>query len=276
MKLLLGSVKFGAAANWSDPEYWEADPKDEDALILKKGKRPSDAIAQLHRYAAPKHGYEGIESAKLDCVEIIEVGRWLAELDVTGREAFDEKYGSPGGEFRLAAPGSTGIQGRALATRIGGKYDGSYNPGDKPTTGRMKLTTATEEKLVSLEAYLETLPIGSRVMWRNFDMAFLDDHDFKNENTVKVGPDVYAAHPFGSFALQEVARQVGQGGYADVEQLREEIRGRGQAPQKSEEDQKQQAEDERAVKYYKGIESLEAYIAKFVRIVEIETFESQV
>jgi hypothetical protein len=209
-------------------------------------------------------------------VEIIEVGRWLAELDVTGRAAFDEKYGSPGGEFRLAAPGSTGIRERTLAIRTGGESDGSYNCGDKPTTGRMMLKTATEQKIVILATYLETLPIGSRVMWRNFDTAFPHDHDFKNENTVKIGPDVYAAHPFGDFPLQEVATQVGRGGYDDMKDLLEEIRRRGQTPQKDEEDQEQQAEDKRAVKYYNGIESREAYIAKFVRIVEIETFESQV
>jgi hypothetical protein len=274
MKMLLASVRFGAAAHWYDHEFWERDTDDEDALILKPDKRPSDAIAQLHEYSAPKEGYEGVESAKLDCVEIIEVGRWLAEMDVAGREAFDRKYGPEG--LRLAAPGSTGIRGTSLATRIGGVSDGSYNPGDAPMSGRMMLKTETEQKLVDLETFLESLPTGGRVMWRNFDKAFHDEHDFKNENTVKIGPDLYAAHPFGTFSLEDVATQVGQGGYEDMQQLLNESAEPEHEPSDDEKAQRRRAKSEKATKYYKGINSLGDYIAKFVRIVEIETFESQV
>jgi hypothetical protein len=269
IRMLLGKVRFGAAVNFYNPEFWETGEQP-DALYLRPGHTPSEAIAQLHSHKGTVPGVEGEESAKLDCVEIIEVARWLAELDVSGREGFDKKYG--GQEFKLAAPGSTGIEQEHLGVRVGQQSDGEFKSSGGPIDGRFAVTAnGTPKMMMKLPADLAKLPVGSRIMWRNFDKAFPSDHDFKNENTIKLGDDTYAAHPFGIFNLAGVAKQIALGGFEDIQELRTSL-AEAEKQAKSGSAPEDLAQLHKDAAYYDGIDTIDEYIERFVRIVEVEAF----
>lgn len=306
IRMLLATVRFGAAAELFNTAYWEKRPGEPDNLYLREGRTPTDAIEQLHKYSEPAAVSGERETAKLDCVEIIEVARWLAEIDVVGQKLFNQKYG--GGTFVLAAPGSTGVTGATLAVRAVGVFDSEYRQGSHPTRGEFEFTSGPRTgEHVELAEYLATLPVGSRVMWRNFDEAFDDNHDFKNENTIKLAADSYAAHPFGIFSLADVARHVGMGGYEDVQALRNDLRNLrkdllatrerlvaaesrlAESEREGSETEKIKAQVEKIKKKlkkigkewkeckddcgdYADIRNLGQYVMEFVRIVEIETF----
>lgn len=324
---LIGTTVFGAAVDCFDATRWRRSTSKarSDALILLAGT-PSDAIDGLFTYSEERENQEGREKAALDCVEIIEVCRWLAERDVIGVAAFDRKYG--GARFTLAAPGSTGVVSLILAVRSGGGNggDSDYFDAGGPLTGTMNLTDGT---VVNLAAYLEALPIGSRVMWRTFDRYVHREDDFKNENTVKLGDDLYGAHPLGVWSLTQMGAKFAEAHFESsrdrVTQARDEIAdaekelivlrealppagpegkvsgslpvvvdgptaavirdsflkdegGPGATVTVSELAQavtkrKKQISDSTAVlEYYADIANVEAYIAKFVRVVEAETF----
>jgi hypothetical protein len=279
---LMATIRFGAAADLYNEEHWEKPEPKSESLHLKTGKSPSEAIEQLVTYKAQLKHYVGLESAKLDCVEIIEVARWFAELDVIGKEAFDKKYG--GELFALAAPGSTGVHGTSLATRVGGRDDGEYNSAGGPVSGKMKLAVqGSVPSLVDLATCLASAPVGSRVMWRNFDPNVPHDDDFKNENTLKIGADRYAAHPLGIFGLAEMAAKVGTGGYTDMVQLvkettealdtaTKELATVGDDKAREDRLAKRVRRCQRTLKRYKGIDDLASYVDRFIRLVEIETF----
>jgi hypothetical protein len=288
MQELMGSVRFGAAADCFDPAYWRRPDDTSDALALINGKSAAAGATALTTYRVQRPNQVGLETAKLDCVEMIEVARWLAELDVVGIEAFDKKYRNSG--FKLDAPGSTGVVGTSLAERDGKEGDDEYDKDGTPLTGTFTFTEGTGEgTVVDLTKHLATLPVGSRVMWRNFDPNVDADDDFKNENTLKIGQDRYAAHPIGAFTLAAMAAKVAVGGYDDMlEAVKEAERKLAKvANQKrklqdpaGKDKQRAASLDRRISRYreklatYAGINNQTDYIDRFIRIVETETFQN--
>lgn len=308
---LMQQVRFGAAAECFDPEYWERPKPRSDHLHLREGKSASKAINQLLEYSEMRKDVEGAEHAKLDCVEIIEVARWIAQRQVIGVEAFDALYS--GRPFQLAAPGSTGVTGLLLGERIGEEGDGDRDYFDTggQMTGTMLISSDDEgEGIVSLATHLAELPVGSRVMWRNFDPRVPRYDDFKNENTLKIGADLYAAHPLGIFTLAEMSQKVAKGHYEDmVEFVEQTTESLAKARQKLKAAKETVARNEKAkaaegdgsgpeddggepdpavlkverlaariqslqadLARYEGIDSLAAYVTRFIRVVETETF----
>jgi hypothetical protein len=287
MPELMVRVRFGAAKDLFDPGYWRRSTEEgeEDTLILLPGRSPSAAIDRLLEHSAQPPGYVGPETAKLDCVEIIEVSRWIALRDVIGAEAFDRVYG--GGHFELAAPGSTGIQGAVLAVRRGNSTDREYATDGTPMTGTFTYLEGGAGT-VDLPELLGSLPVGSRVMWRNFDPAVPSADDFKNENTIKLTGGRYAAHPFGVFRIEELPDVLAAAAFDDMQRAvaeataelavaRAELakiepgpdRNAGKAASRL---RKYIHRRERLLNAYAGIGSRADYIAWFIRIVEVETF----
>jgi hypothetical protein len=62
MRMLLATVKFGAAADRYDEEFWDKRPSEPDSLFLRAGRSPAEAIAKLHPYATTVPGYVGTET----------------------------------------------------------------------------------------------------------------------------------------------------------------------------------------------------------------------
>jgi len=190
MLKILREANFGYAAeseravierNWNT----EPDPEDSDyeLLVLKPGIKPSDAVTLL---------FNNLQDWAMDCAESIQAARWHAELQVIGDEAFDQKYG--GSRFVLKQHDSTGSAAAVLYERVD-------NTGRYSIIETFKIRNDKHDRYDAVsrdeDELLRRAPVGSRVMWRDFNPRVGDDNDYKNENTVKLGNNYYAAHPLG-------------------------------------------------------------------------------
>jgi len=119
-------------------------------------------------------------------------------LKTEGPEEFNRKAGQI---FKLSYHKSSGLRGRMMYTR---------NSRKEPFTRVEGLTNRKERTSIHLstpeeeDRFLATeVPIGSRVMWSDGNPQSRGE-DFENENTIKIGPNRYAAHPFGTHSSDEI------------------------------------------------------------------------
>jgi hypothetical protein len=160
---------------------------------LKSGVMPHVAIKAV---------FERGDKWAMDCIDYVVAARLYAECIAKGDIEFDRKYLDLGGyvnpqPMKMAqhdTPGLTG-QGMWQRDRQGGEFrlEGEG-------TGQAPQSFADEDEL------LATLPVGTRVMWTSsFEEG---DPDMENENTIKLGPDLYAAHPFGPSSAARIRRKL--------------------------------------------------------------------
>ncbi|RYZ15715.1 MAG: hypothetical protein EOO70_06170 [Myxococcaceae bacterium] len=181
-------------------------PRGYNKTYWKTGKdRDGDEILILHFGTPAAAVLDILNSPKkwtLDCIEFIQVLRWCAQYHALGQEAFNKLGGI--NSFKLSYHETTGLRGRQLYLRSRKRdafdcVDAMTNR--KTPSGVILSTTAQEDE------FLKSVPIGSRVMWSDShpDAA---DTDFENENTLKIGPDEYVAHPFGILSAQELREEM--------------------------------------------------------------------
>jgi hypothetical protein len=164
----------------------------EFVYTLKPGKRPSEAINAL---------FDRSEVWALDCIDYLVAARLFAECRAFGADAFDAKYMQLGDTLsrepmRMDQHSTPGLrtdrlwesEGKGKEFEEGSQPDDGDDEPAKPT-GTV-ISTVQEE-----DAFLATLPAGTRVMWTNA-RADADD-DWANENTLKIGDDQFIAHPHG-------------------------------------------------------------------------------
>jgi hypothetical protein len=179
----LKGVNFGGSVNESlyDKRYWdrvdeEIDGVDVAVLELKDDKKLSDAVKAL---------FAKLSKWSVDCAEFGQVARWYALLHTYGADYLDafRTQSSTGPVIQLRPHASTGIQGLVQFRRD--------RPGDP-----MRSSVDDEPVKETVDELLEAAPVGSAVAWTNLNAKPGDP--FRNENTTKLGPDLYAAHGFGS------------------------------------------------------------------------------
>lgn len=175
-----------------DKRYWKYNHKKE-TFTLKEGKAPSSAIASPF-----------LQSGKwdLDCAEYTVFCRYYALLKTLGVPEFDKAFQDKA--IVIDSTEGTGLKSPLFLDRdskeeafviessVGGKYQSSLAP----------KTPQEEDRL------LANVPIGWRVMWT--DLKAHKDDDFKNENALKVGNDLYAAHPFGIMTAQALRESIAE------------------------------------------------------------------
>jgi hypothetical protein len=175
-------IGFARAENW-DPEkgddwfdhsFWKKkdDPEFQYKLVLLDGKSPAAAIDALFGHQERWH---------VDCSQFVQVAHLFALRHALGAEEFDHRQ-KAAGAVELKQQGSTGVR-RALLFR-------RTSP-NKP----MRRSADEQEEPKSVEQLLDEAPAGSRVMWTNLDPD-ANGTPFKNENTLKLGIDSFAAHGF--------------------------------------------------------------------------------
>lgn len=172
---LLNGVRFGRADSDErfDANFWykNADNVYGLKLVLKAGKRPSDAIDALFAH---------LDIWSVDCAEFIQVAEWYAMRHAYGAEEFNRRV--QGLSFDLRPHESTGIGQKEMYSR--------GNPTDMMTrSSDRKPESKTIDQLVA------DAPFGSRVMWTNLKAP--TSSAFRNENCIKLGDDRFAAHGFG-------------------------------------------------------------------------------
>jgi peptidoglycan hydrolase-like protein with peptidoglycan-binding domain len=189
---LLNGVRFGRADSDEhfDTNFWNkaVDPDFGLKLVLKAGKRPSDAIDALFAH---------LDIWSVDCAEFIQVAEWYALRHAQGAEDFNDRV--KGLSFDLRPHGSTGINQKEMYFR------------DKPSDTMLRASDHKPEPK-AVDQLVADAPFGSRVTWTNLKAPI--SSAFHNENTIKIGDDLFAAHGFGgsrnTFSRSEIEVKLAQ------------------------------------------------------------------
>jgi hypothetical protein len=138
----------------------------------------------------------------LDCAEYTVFCRYYALFKTLTTEGFDKAFQRK--RLVIDSTEGTGLTSPFFFDRDS-KNDGFViedNQGDTRPTSLAPKTAQEEDRL------LANMPVGWRVMWT--DAKAHEDDDFKNENALKVGPDLYAAHPFGVMTAQALREAIAE------------------------------------------------------------------
>ncbi|MDX6679162.1 MAG: hypothetical protein QOE31_3214 [Solirubrobacteraceae bacterium] len=193
---------------YENPRKWSEIASRSDEIDLEYtlvgGVSPSLAIREIARHP---------ERWAMDCIDYVIAARLYAECRAAGDEWFDAKYSSLGKELepapmRMAQHGTPGITSGAFWEREG---QGDEFESDKEP----KRTGAAPRNAVEEDVLLASVPIGARVMWTTDNPKAHDD--MGNENTIKIGPDLYAAHPLGRLSGYKVRKALAVGDDKDAD-----------------------------------------------------------
>jgi hypothetical protein len=157
---------------------WEYDETYSRRLRVKDGKRPSDAMDAM---------FDDLGSWRVDCDHLIQIAHLWAM-----RNTFPDQFDTQAPTIELRPRGSTGLKTRA--------HYGRNGPGDawfvaeplKPGEAWLKLTPQAVGK--TTEQLVDEAPVGSRVRLTNLKANTSDA--FRHENSLKLGPDRFAAAGF--------------------------------------------------------------------------------
>jgi len=173
-----------------DKHYWTYNRK-EETFTLKKGKSAAKGIASP--FLKP-------ELWDLDCAEYTVFSRYYALFKTLTPDEFDKAFQDK--TLVIDSTSGTGLKSLFFLDRD--SKDESFvienSEGKKYPTSLAPKTAKQEDSLLS------NVPIGWRVMWT--DALAGEDEDFKNENALKVGADLYAAHPFGVMSAQALRESI--------------------------------------------------------------------
>jgi hypothetical protein len=210
MRLLLGSdnggdgggVRFGDLAtnvrqNKQIQQIWKLVQTDEDdeeeyQLELQPGTSPTQAtdaiFANLNDYA-------------FDCAEAIPVAWWYAMRHVDA-QAFNQLANHA--TFILSAHDSTGLQQAGLYSRT--DDEGYYDQ-----NAILTLVDPVEKEPPTIAgdglAFIDAAPVGTRIVL-TCTLKSVEDTDYENENVLKIGPALYAAHPLGLGSLDLIITEL--------------------------------------------------------------------
>jgi hypothetical protein len=174
-----------------DEDFW-VKPEGECKLVVRRDRNPADAVEAM---------FDSNRKEKwvLDCGQFVQLAHFYALLHTEGKEALNAQMGS---DFELKGLASRGLKTRTLwvwqdrnakmreaeisASGSGAAFDKSRDP---------ILRKDGQEKAV--KEVLAAAPFGSRVVFTNGFQFGIGAHtgNFRNENTMKVGDDAFAAHP---------------------------------------------------------------------------------
>jgi hypothetical protein len=172
-----GSAVGEAAGDRYDLDSWEEVPEKDGSqramLRLKAGVAPSAAVDEL---------FDESEHWAFDCAEFVQAAHLFARRHTVPAEAFDrasrERHGGAM-TMLLRSQYSTGlVQARGYQRDAADEAMTRFPEGVPEAKG--------------IDALLAEAPVGSRIVWRNRRAG--RDTDFFNENALKLGQDLYAAH----------------------------------------------------------------------------------
>jgi hypothetical protein len=174
-----------------DEDFWVR-PEDECKLVVRRDRKPADAIEALFDPARKKKWL-------VDCSQFVQLAHFYALLHTEGKEALNARMGS---DFELKGLASQGLKTRSLWIRndrnakMGEAEVAASGSGavfDKDRAPVLKKDGREKD----VKEVLAAAPFGSRVVFTNGFPIGIGAHTgaFRNENTMKVGKDAFAAHP---------------------------------------------------------------------------------
>lgn len=184
-----------------DAQYWryEIDCMTSKVQLLQKAGKPSEAVDEMFAH---------LGQWTFDCAEYLQVAQWYAQRHTMGADAFGAKMTSLGG-LTLRQHGSIGIVTSDLYFRAGPSEPFGR---DNKIAQRSESTSLTEDEI------LAAAPVGTRVTWSNVAAPRSGEEgrewwSFGNENTLKMGENSYAAHPFGTVRREDIECRLAASGY---------------------------------------------------------------
>ncbi len=192
-----------------DARYWETVEAPAPiglALAVRPQLRPSEAVAKV--LDEPKRWYP-------DCAQWVQLVEICTRLLALGADEFDIRVPKPG-RFMVGLFNSTGVWHRVGWQRKPHEPFNRFTQIGPSFTQIGPVQEPGEPDERSTEELLAAAPIGSRIAWTVQMTLPPVLGNFRNENAVKLGSDLYAAHPFG-YALtrteleQAYARQLSVG-----------------------------------------------------------------
>ncbi len=179
------------------------------ALRLLPSKKPSEAVQKMFISMSQKGIRSYFSVWKADCGEWVQVHHLYAMLQVLGPYRFDERFGG-GQEFWFKSHRSTGIKAGKLYFRSSANEKlkpALINKGEPKFKNDNDATPLIDNSLPERDPdeLLREAPIGSRIGW--FNAAIMhpeiggkiptkEAEGFANENSIKIGPNLFSAHGF--------------------------------------------------------------------------------
>jgi hypothetical protein len=168
---------------------WEHLAKEDTEIdfeyTLKQGVLPSHAIRQI--VAHP-------ERWAMDCIDYVVAARLYAECVASEYGAFDAKYRNVGTALAPARMRMAQHKTPKLGSREFWERD-AQGSAFVSQTGSLE---ASPDGAGEEDALLQSVPVGTRVMWTTNHPGA--DEDMMNENAIKIGEDLYATHPYGNIS----------------------------------------------------------------------------
>jgi hypothetical protein len=189
-----------------DTDYWVKvkDPVFECKLVLKEKRTPAEAIKALF-------DPERKDRWQVDCGQFVQLTHYYALLhtlieqgnEKSGSELFNQRIGSP---FELKQVSSTGLKTRILWGKD--RPEGDEMKEFERVPGAREAEPKKDGRVRKVADVLKDAPMGSRVVFST--TAILHNENYRVENTMKVGDDLYSAHPLekGILTQQEIIEEM--------------------------------------------------------------------
>jgi hypothetical protein len=197
--VVIGTLHGGQKRRYSDipalVKQWEAfmDATEDVELeyTLKPGVRPSFAIREIQAHP---------DRWALDCIDYVVAAKLYAECVAGSDLTFDLKYTNVGTRLKPRRLKMAQHKTAKLTASDFWRRKGQGLEFKSKTSGQM--TGFAPANARREDEFLASVPIGARVMWTTTHPDAADD--MVNENTIKIGDDLYAAHPLGNLSGAKV------------------------------------------------------------------------
>jgi Domain of unknown function (DUF4157) len=190
-----------------DTDFWvkAKDPVFECKLVVKEGRTSAEAINALFD---PKRK----DRWQVDCGQFVQLNHYYALLHTLIEQAGNEKSGFElfnqriGGPIELKQVSSTGLKTRILWGKD--RPEGDEMKEYERVPGQREGQPKKDGRVRKQADVLKEAPMGSRVVF--VTEAILHNENYRHENTMKVGDDLYSAHPLekGILTAQEIIEEM--------------------------------------------------------------------
>ncbi len=197
--VVIGTLHGGQKRRYADIpaliKQWDAlmDATEDIELeyTLKSGVRPSFAIREIQAHP---------DRWALDCIDYVVAAKLYAECVAGSDLTFDLKYTNVGTRLKPRRLKMAQHKTAKLTASDFWRRKGQGQEFKSKTSGQM--TGFAPANARREDEFLAAVPIGARVMWTTTHPDAADD--MVNENTIKIGDDLYAAHPLGNLSGHDV------------------------------------------------------------------------
>ncbi len=191
---LLQEIGFGNPAKtrrfdrqfWKGPYTWTVGTLTDYVLLLADGKTPSDAVNAI---------FKSPDKWTLDCAMFAQAILLYCLLQRLGSQKFHQRVHSGRSQTRGVV-----MFRQHRSTGLTVKKEQEFTPITRTTRNAAKEQTANRA--------LASAPVGSLIVFTNMDAP--EDSGFRNENAIKLEPNLFIAHAIhhkSAFATREAIEQ---------------------------------------------------------------------